>query len=100
VKLEAQPLQDLLATLPAWQHATDRGGLIRRRLRFADFAEAFAFMTRVALVAEKRDHHPEWTNVYDRVTITLTTHDEGGLSMKDIELARAIDAIAPADRDE
>ena len=58
---------------------------------FANFAEAFAFMTQVALIAEKRNHHPEWSNVYNRVAITLTTHDVKGLSMNDIELARLID---------
>ena len=59
---------------------------------FADFAEAFAFMTQVALIAEKRNHHPEWSNVYNKVEITWTTHDAGGLTDRDIELARACDA--------
>ena len=59
---------------------------------FDDFVQAFAFMTRVALVAEKHDHHPEWSNVYNRVTIVLTTHDSGGLTAKDIALAQAADA--------
>lgn len=82
----------LAAELPAWRYAAERGGTITREFVFADFVQAFAFMTRVALVAEKRDHHPEWRNVYNRVTITLTTHDAGGLTDKDIALARAADA--------
>jgi 4a-hydroxytetrahydrobiopterin dehydratase len=63
-------------------------------MKFADFNAAFGFMTRVALVAEKLDHHPEWSNVWNRVTITLTTHDAGGLSGRDLALAEAIDRIA------
>jgi 4a-hydroxytetrahydrobiopterin dehydratase len=62
-------------------------------LKFADFSEAFAFMTRVALLAEKADHHPEWSNVWNRVDILLTTHDAGGLSTRDIAMAQAIDAL-------
>ena len=80
------------AELPQWQFGADRGGSIRRDFVFADFVQAFAFMTRIALVAEKHDHHPEWSNVYNRVSITLTTHDAGGLTAKDIALARAADA--------
>jgi 4a-hydroxytetrahydrobiopterin dehydratase len=72
----------------------DDGSAIYRSFRFANFSEAFAFMTRVALIAEKHDHHPEWSNVYDRVEITLTTHDAGGLSQRDVKMARAIDAAA------
>lgn len=81
-----------LATLPLWQR-TDDGLAISRSVRFADFAEAFGFMTRVAILAEKADHHPEWFNVYNRVDIRLTTHDAGGLSVRDVALAKAIDAI-------
>ena len=83
----------MLAELPGW---TLRGDslAISRDFRFADFSAAFAFMTRVALQAEKADHHPEWSNVYNRVQIVLTTHDAGGLSRRDVEMARAIDAIA------
>ena len=79
-------------TLPAWQ-ATEGRDAIRRDFKFADFSAAWAFMARVALLAEKHDHHPEWSNVWNRVEITLTTHDAGGLSAKDIALARAIDAL-------
>lgn len=82
-----------LADLPQWSLRGD-GFAIERALRFADFSAAFGFMTRVALYAEQADHHPEWSNVYNRVTITLTTHDAGGLSARDIAMARAIDAIA------
>ncbi|MFC3173702.1 4a-hydroxytetrahydrobiopterin dehydratase [Novosphingobium bradum] len=81
-----------LASLPDWSAVADPDG-IHRTFRFADFTEAFAFMTRVALHAERADHHPEWSNVYNRVTITLTTHDAGGLSERDIALARLIDGI-------
>ncbi len=68
---------------------------IRKSFRFADFNEAFAFMTRIALLAERMDHHPEWFNVYNRVDIVLTTHDAGGLSQRDVALARFIDRIGP-----
>jgi 4a-hydroxytetrahydrobiopterin dehydratase len=83
-----------LGNLPLWTYDPDAQG-IRRTLRFSDFAEAFGFMTRVAILAEKADHHPEWFNVYNRVEILLTTHDAGGLSLRDIDLAVAIDVIAP-----
>ena len=86
----------LRAELPDWQVGAERGGTIRRDFVFADFVQAFAFMTRVALVAEKHDHHPEWSNVYNRVSITLTTHDAGGLTAKDLALARAADAAYAA----
>ncbi|SNT25039.1 pterin-4-alpha-carbinolamine dehydratase [Noviherbaspirillum humi] len=89
-KLSAEAAAGLLASLPHWTHDAQRGA-IRRQYRFADFAQAFAFMTQIALTAEKRDHHPEWSNVYDRVDITLTTHDAGGLTQLDIDLARAAD---------
>jgi 4a-hydroxytetrahydrobiopterin dehydratase len=81
-----------LASLPKWSLARD-GKAIERRFSFADFNEAFGFMTRVALLADKADHHPEWSNVYSRVEIILTTHDAGGLSARDVALARAIDAL-------
>jgi len=83
---------DALDGLPDWDH-DDARDAITREVMFADFAEAFGFMARVALVAEKMDHHPEWKNVWNRVEILLTTHDAGGLSHRDIELATAIDAM-------
>ena len=70
------------------------GPMLRRSLEFADFSEAFAFMTRVALMAEKADHHPEWFNVYNKVDVAITTHDVGGLTRLDIEFATAVDVIA------
>jgi len=82
-----------LERLPGWQLVA---GKLHREWRFRDFAEAFGFVARVALLAEKRDHHPEWTNVYDRVVIDLCTHDAGGVSQKDIDLATAIDQLLEA----
>lgn len=84
--------EEALTGLPAWKLAED-GMAIVRLFRFRDFSDAFAFMTRVAMLAEKHDHHPEWTNVYNRVAITLTTHDAGGLSARDVDMARAIDGL-------
>lgn len=84
-----------LADLPEWRLATEPEGIARRFL-LSDFSEAFGFMARVALLAEKADHHPEWSNVYNRVDILLTTHDTGGLSQRDIDMARAIDALLAA----
>jgi 4a-hydroxytetrahydrobiopterin dehydratase len=81
-----------LTALPRWTLRGD-GLAIVREFRFADFGEAFGFMTRVAIAADKADHHPEWFNVYNRVEITLTTHDAGGLSQRDVALAEAIDAM-------
>lgn len=83
---------DALDGLPDWDHDEGRDA-ITRRFVFADFPQAFAFMTRVALIAERMNHHPEWENVYNRVEITLTTHDCGGLSARDVTLAQAIDAL-------
>lgn len=87
-----------LARLQDWQIVPDRDA-IRRSLRFSDFNAAWGFMARVALVAEQLGHHPEWFNVYNRVDITLSTHDVadgGGLSQRDLDLAAAIDRIAAA----
>jgi 4a-hydroxytetrahydrobiopterin dehydratase len=81
-----------LADLPDWTLRGD-GLAIERRFEFRDFSQAFAFMTRIALLAEQADHHPEWSNVYNRVDIVLTTHDAGGLSTRDVALARAIGAL-------
>ena len=82
----------LLQALPEWQPVKDRDALFRS-FRFTNFNQAFGFMTRVALIAERMNHHPEWFNVYNRVDITLTTHDCNGLSEKDLRLAQAIDAV-------
>lgn len=81
-----------LAGLPGWTPGDD-GRAIARAFTFADFAEAFAFMTRVALAAERADHHPDWRNSWNRVEIVLTTHDAGGLTVRDVALARAIDRM-------
>ena len=81
-----------LSELAGWSLSRE-GKAIERKFTFADFSEAFAFMTRVALLAESHDHHPEWSNVYNRVEIALTTHDAGGLSQRDVAVAKAIDAL-------
>ncbi len=81
-----------MARLKGWKRVRGRDA-IRKAYRFKDFNEAFGFMGRIALMAEKMDHHPEWLNVYNRVEITLTTHDAGGVSERDVELARFIDSI-------
>lgn len=94
-KLEARERADALRSLPDWQVEAGRDA-ITRAFRFADFPAAFAFMTRCALAAEKMDHHPEWSNVYNRVTVTLTTHDAGGLTAADVKLAHIMDKAAQA----
>jgi len=81
-----------LAELTGWQPAASRDAIVKG-FEFRDFVEAFGFMTRVALLAEKADHHPEWSNVYNKVEILLTTHDAHGLSARDVALAKAIDAL-------
>jgi len=81
-----------LATLSGWAHDAGRDALVKH-FKFRDFSEAWGFMNRVALLAEKLDHHPEWHNVYNRVEILLTTHDAGGLSARDLAMAKAIDAL-------
>ncbi len=91
-KLEAAEAAPLLLTVPQWRF-DDQRGAITRDFKFTDFNAAFTFMTQVALAAEKRDHHPEWSNVYNRVSITLTTHDAHGLTQRDIGLAQFIDAV-------
>ena len=93
VRLEQAALEQALSGLPQWQVRAD-GLAITRRFTFPDFNLAFAFMTRVALLAEKRDHHPEWFNVYGTVDVTLTTHDAGGISALDIEMAGFMDRAA------
>ncbi len=91
-KLNATERATLSATLPAWK-LVERRDAITRSFRFKDFSEAWGFMARVALLAEAQDHHPEWFNVWNRVEITLSTHDAGGLSARDVRLARAIDGL-------
>ncbi len=86
-KLGRQAAEAALAGLDGWVLAED-GGSIRRTFIFKNFSEAFAFMTRVAMAAEKMDHHPEWSNVYKTVDVTLNTHDAGGVTALDIEMAR------------
>lgn len=83
---------DALDGLPDWDY-DDARDAITRRFVFRDFVEAFGFMSRVALLAEKADHHPEWSNVYNRVDITLSSHDVGGISDRDIALARFINGL-------
>ena len=85
-----------LGSLPGWRAVEGGRDAIARSYRFADFNAAFGFMSRVALMAEKLDHHPEWSNVYSRVEVTLTTHDAGGVTELDLTLARFIDAAAQA----
>ena len=82
-----------LAELGGWRHDAERTG-IARSFRFADFNAAFAFMTRAALAAEKADHHPDWSNVWNRVDVLLSTHDAGGVTARDIALARQMDGFA------
>lgn len=92
-KLDQAAIAQRLLALPRWSLAVD-GTVISRRFVFADFVEAFAFMTRSALVAERLDHHPEWSNVYRRVDVTLTTHSAAGLTDLDFTLAAAMDKAA------
>ena len=91
-QLDEDERAEALDGLGEWDF-DDARDAITRSFAFADFSEAFAFMARVALLAEKADHHPEWSNVWNRVDILLTTHDAGGLSRRDIDLAAAIDAL-------
>ena len=90
-KLTDGEIQTALASLPEWSLA---GGKLHREYRFADFIHAFGFMATAAIAIEKRNHHPEWSNVWNRVTVDLTTHDAGGITEKDTELAVTLDAIA------
>lgn len=95
-KLTEAEREQALADLTEWTYDAERDG-IARSFRFKTFNAAFGFMARVAMAAEKRDHHPEWFNVYNRVDIFLTSHDVKGLSGRDVDLARAIDRIAAAE---
>lgn len=92
-KLSDQQCNDFLSNYPDWTHDPARDA-IKKTFKFKNFSEAFAFMTRVAMKAEKMIHHPEWFNVYNRVEITLTTHDAGGLSEKDIKMAEYLEKIS------
>ncbi len=91
--LNAAELARLAQSLPQWVLADD-GKAISREFKFADFKRAFAFMTEVAAEADRADHHPEWSNVYNRVSIRLTTHDSGGVTESDVQMARFIDTYA------
>jgi 4a-hydroxytetrahydrobiopterin dehydratase len=92
-KLDTAARSQLATRLPQWKLADGRDAL-QRTFKFKDFSEAFGFMARAALVAEKMDHHPEWSNVWNRVEITLSTHSAGGLTELDLKLAEAMDRIA------
>lgn len=92
-KLDAKARAAARKTLKGWKDVEGRDA-IAKTFRFADFNEAFGFMTRVALLADKMDHHPEWFNVYNRVEVTLSTHDAGGVTQNDIDMAKAMDAWA------
>ena len=91
-KLDDAARAALLARFPDWTHEPVRDA-ITRQFKFDDFAQAFGFMASVAIIAEKMDHHPEWSNAYNRVDILLTTHDADGLSERDAKLAEAIEAL-------
>jgi 4a-hydroxytetrahydrobiopterin dehydratase len=93
VKLMVAEISAGLKTLAGWRISADA---LAKEFRFPDFSAAFGFMARVALAAEKMDHHPDWTNVYNRVEIKLSTHDAGGVTALDLELAKKIEAIAKA----
>jgi 4a-hydroxytetrahydrobiopterin dehydratase len=90
--MDAAERERALAQLPQWRFDEARGG-IARSFTFRDFSHAFAFMTRVALAAEQADHHPEWSNVWNKVKIFLTTHSAGGLTAKDVALAKRIETF-------
>ena len=89
-KLTIEDLKQAMKRLPDWELAKDREAIVRK-FQFVDFDAAFSFMTRCALMAAKMDHHPEWSNVYNKVEVTLTTHDAGGVTQKDVDLATAMD---------
>jgi len=90
-KLDESDLKSALSKLPGWTLAQ---GKLHREYKFADFAHAFGFMATSAIAIEKMDHHPEWFNVYNKVVVDLTTHDAGGISAKDVELAKLLDRFA------
>lgn len=90
-KYNEQELNSVVSKLPGW---AIRNGKLHREFCFSDFAQAFGFMTMAAVLIEKKNHHPEWSNVYNRVTVDLTTHDAGGVTHRDVELAELLDKIA------
>src|SRR3954449_7542880 len=92
-KLAIEDLKQALKRLPDWELTQGREA-ITRKFQFVDFDAAFAFMTRCALMAAKMDHHPEWSNIYNRVEVTLASHDAGGVTRKDIDLATAMDGYS------
>ena len=92
-KLDTAARSGIAQRLPAWQ-VMDGRDAIQRTFKFKDFSEAFGFMARAALIAEKMEHHPEWTNVWNRVEVTLSTHEAGGLSELDLKFAAAMDKLA------
>ena len=89
-RLDADQIRERLGSLPGWSLLE---GKLYREYEFADFVEAFGFMTRAALAAERMNHHPEWSNVYNRVTIRLTTHDAGGITDRDLRLAGTLNSL-------
>ncbi|RYH68053.1 MAG: 4a-hydroxytetrahydrobiopterin dehydratase [Alcaligenaceae bacterium] len=88
---ELQSAETRLSTLEGWTHRGERGGLIYKEFCFDDFVQAFGFMAQIAMHAERLNHHPEWANVYNRVSVTLTTHDAGGLTANDLDMAQLMD---------
>ena len=92
-KLTGKARSDALGALKGWTEVAGRDA-IQKSFKFADFNHAWGFMTRVAMAAEKADHHPEWSNVYNRVEIVLSTHDAGGVTERDVALAKFIDQAA------
>lgn len=95
-RIEPSERAEAIAALPGWREVEGRDAIIRN-FRFRNFNAAFGFMTRAALVAERMNHHPEWSNVYNRVDVVLTTHDAGGVTRLDLELARIMNEIAGAE---
>ena len=90
MKLSDEQIKNELKSLNGW---TIQNGKLHKEFAFSDFVEAFSFMTKIALHAEKMNHHPEWFNVYNRITIDLMTHDAGGITQNDVELAKFIESI-------
>ena len=91
--LSSKEVTELINPIAAEWHVIDDGTKIKKTFKFKSFIEAFSFMSKIAIYAEKKDHHPEWCNVYNKVEISLTTHDAGGITQKDIELIRFIESI-------